>query len=122
MYPVVTRAYEAGSEQDTTNQGGANLAVGVGAGAIAVAVLALGLIALSQQGSTGEMPLLSQRRCMIHKFMWIYPPPWVMNITFLLTPPQAATFRRAFVLHFNWGQTNSGGLAQLTQSSTASTF
>jgi len=58
MYPVITRAYEAGSDQDTTNQGGANLAVGVGAAAIAVGVLAVGLGALLQQGS-GEQPRLA---------------------------------------------------------------
>lgn len=51
MYPVITKAYETGSAQDTLETGGANFAVGVGAGAIAVAVLALGLTALSQQGA-----------------------------------------------------------------------
>lgn len=51
MYPVVTKAYETGSDQDTLETGSANFVVGVGAGAIAVAVLALGLTALSQQGA-----------------------------------------------------------------------
>jgi hypothetical protein len=51
MYPVITKAYETGSAQDTLETGGANFAVGVGAGAIAVAVLAIGLTALSQQGA-----------------------------------------------------------------------
>jgi len=51
MYPVVTKAYETGSDQDTLETSSANLAVGVGAGVIAVAVLALGLAALSQQGA-----------------------------------------------------------------------
>lgn len=54
MYPVVTKAYEAGSNQDTLETGSANLVVGAGAAAIAVAVLALGLGALSQQGGSGE--------------------------------------------------------------------
>lgn len=54
MYPVITRAYETGSDQDTLETGSANLVVGVGAGVIAVAVLALGLVALSQQGGAGE--------------------------------------------------------------------
>ena len=51
MYPVITRAYEVGSNQDTLETGSANLIVGAGAGFIAAAVLALGLIALSQQGA-----------------------------------------------------------------------
>lgn len=51
MYPVVTKAYEAGSDQDSLETGSANLVVGVGAGVIAVGVLALGLAALSQQGA-----------------------------------------------------------------------
>jgi hypothetical protein len=54
MYPVITRAYETGSDQDTLETGSANLVIGVGAGVIAVAVLALGLVALSQQGGAGE--------------------------------------------------------------------
>jgi hypothetical protein len=51
MYPVVTKAYEAGSDQDTADAGGANAVVGAGAAVIAVAVLALGLGALSQLGA-----------------------------------------------------------------------
>lgn len=54
MYPVVTKAYETGSDQDTLETSSANLAVGVGAGVIAVAVLALGLAALSQQGAGSD--------------------------------------------------------------------
>jgi hypothetical protein len=51
MYPVVTRAYETGSDQDTLDTNSANLIVGVGAGLIACAVLAFGLLALTQQGA-----------------------------------------------------------------------
>jgi len=54
MYPVVTKAFEVGSNQDTLETGSANLVVGLGAGGIAVAVLALGLVALSQQGAGSD--------------------------------------------------------------------
>lgn len=54
MYPVVTKAYEAGSDQDTADTGAANTVVGAGAAVIAVAVLALGLGALSQLGGGSE--------------------------------------------------------------------
>jgi uncharacterized membrane protein len=60
MYPVVTKAYEAGSDQDTADSGAANTVVGAGAAVIAVAVLALGLGALSQLGA-GEHS--QQRAC-----------------------------------------------------------
>lgn len=60
MYPVITKAYETGSAQDTLETGGANFAVGVGAGAIAVAVLAIGLTALSQQGADTTTAALEQ--------------------------------------------------------------
>lgn len=53
MYPVLTKAYEAGSEADTLETQSANLVVGVGAGFIAAAVLVVGLAALSQQGGSG---------------------------------------------------------------------
>jgi hypothetical protein len=51
MYPVITRAYETGSDQDTVDTNAANLVVGVGAGLIACAVLAFGLLAVTQQGA-----------------------------------------------------------------------
>lgn len=51
MYPVITRAYETGSDQDTMDTNAANLVVGVGAGLIACAVLAFGLLALTQPGA-----------------------------------------------------------------------
>lgn len=53
MYPVVTKAFEVGSDQDTLQTSSANLIVGVGAGVLAVGVLTVGLFALSQQGSGG---------------------------------------------------------------------
>lgn len=51
MYPVITKAYEAGSDADTTNTGAANLVIGAGAAVIGVGVLAVGLGALTQQAS-----------------------------------------------------------------------
>jgi len=52
MYPVITRAYEVGSQDDTASTGSANLLIGVGAGVLAVAVLAVGFSALSQSGGS----------------------------------------------------------------------
>lgn len=54
MYPVITKAYEVGSDQDTADTGSANAVVGVGAAVIAVGVLAVGLGALTQQGAARE--------------------------------------------------------------------
>jgi hypothetical protein len=68
MYPVVTKAYEAGSDQDTADTGAANTVVGAGAAAIAVAVLALGLGALSQLG--GGKPWRSDLSMMSQSAKW----------------------------------------------------
>jgi hypothetical protein len=71
MYPVITKAYETGSAQDTLETGGANFAVGVGAGAIAVAVLAIGLTALSQQGdSLWRTGMQVDTACYSRHFCW----------------------------------------------------
>jgi hypothetical protein len=56
MYPVITRAYEVGSQDDTASTGSSNLLIGVGAGALAVGVLAVGLSALSQNGKPRPLP------------------------------------------------------------------
>lgn len=57
MYPVITKAYEAGSDLDTANTGSANLVVGIGAAVIAVGVLAVGLGALTQQSAARKLQL-----------------------------------------------------------------
>eukprot|EP00877_Chromochloris_zofingiensis_P004318 jgi/Chrzof1/13888/Cz08g16060.t1 len=50
MYPVMTKAYEAGSSQDSGSMNSANTTYAIGAAVVAIGVLAIGLIALTQSG------------------------------------------------------------------------